>query len=340
MPSRTLSLSWLKGLGGQATALFRRLHHAVLAANGPRLASGLQTPDPQRYLDPAILARVGFSPLLAQVVVEGFLNGLHQSPFHGFSVEFAEHREYVPGDDLKYLDWALYARTDLYYIKRFEEETNLRCHLLLDRSASMGYGTGTLTKWDYACFLATCLAHLMVRQKDAVGLALLGDRPGLFVPPRCRRTHLRQLMSAMVQTAPAGRTDLAASLRAVVRKLKRRGLVVLVSDLIDEPEATLRAIRLLAGHRHDVIVFHVQDATELDFSFDGPALFRDVETGEEMEIDPAALRADYLDRVRALGDYYRKGLAELGIDYQPINTAQPYDQALSAYLNRRARTRR
>jgi uncharacterized protein (DUF58 family) len=335
-----LSLSWLKMLGGQAASLFRQLHRAVLAAEGPRLAGGLRTPDPQRYLDPTILARVGFSPLLARVVVEGFLNGLHKSPFHGLSVEFAEHREYVAGDDLKYLDWALYARTDRYYIKRFEEETNLRCHVLLDCSASMGYGTGTPTKWDYSCFLATCLAHLMVRQKDAVGLGLLSEKPRLFIPPRCRRTHLRQLMATMVQQVPSGRTDLPAALRAAVRKLKRRGLVVLISDLIDDPEQTLRAIRLLAGHRHDVIVFHVQDAAELEFSFDGAALFRDMETGEEMEIDPRSLREAYLEQMRDLCGYYQKGLAEMGIDYQLINTKQPYDHALTAYLNRRAKTRR
>jgi uncharacterized protein (DUF58 family) len=333
-------LSWLRGLGGQAQALFQKLHRAVVAGEGPRLAEGLRGLDPQRYLDPHMLARVGFSPLLARVVVEGFLNGLHKSPFHGFSVEFAEHREYVPGDDLKYLDWALYARTDHYYIKRFEEETNLRCYLLLDRSASMSYGTGALTKWDYSCFLATCLAHLMVRQQDAVGMALVGSGANLFVPPRCRRSHLRQLMVAMVNQAPSGTTNLAASIRGIIRKLKRRGLVVLVSDLIDDPAETLKAIRLLAGHRHDVIVFHVQDAAELEFAFEGAALFRDLETGEEMEIDPASLRSAYLEQMRELCEFYRKGLSELGIDSQLINTRLSYDQALSAYLNRRARTRR
>src|SRR4051794_28860242 len=178
----TSPISWLKNLGSQARGLFQKLHQAVRAADGPNLAQGMQGLDPQRYLDPATLARVGFSPLLARVVVEGFLNGLHQSPFHGFSVEFAEHREYVPGDDLKYLDWALYARTDQYFIKRFEEETNLRCTILLDRSASMGYGTGQLTKWDYSCFLASCLAYLMIHQQDAVGLALVGGTLGQFVP--------------------------------------------------------------------------------------------------------------------------------------------------------------
>ena len=334
------SLSWLKTLGSQAGALFQQLHRTVAASAGPQFAQAMGGVDPQRYLDPAILAKVGFSPLLARVVVEGFLNGLHKSPFHGFSVEFAEHREYVPGDDLKYLDWALYARTDHYYIKRFEEETNLRCHLVLDHSASMAYGTGALTKWDYSCFLATCLAYLMVRQQDAVGMALFGTRTGAFVPPRCRRSHLRQLMATMVRQAPAGLTDVGASLRAAIRKLKRRGLVVLISDLIDDPTETLKAIRLLAGHRHEVIVFHVQDATELDFAFEGAALFRDMETGEEMEIDPAALREDYVLQMQELCDYYRKGLAELGVAYQLVNTKQPYDQALTTYLNRRARSRR
>jgi len=332
--------TWIRRLGSQARTLFRTLHRTVLAATGPQLAAGMQGLDTRRYLDPAVLARVGFSPLLARVVVEGFLSGLHKSPFHGFSVEFADHREYVAGDDLRYLDWALYARTDHYYIKRFEEETNLRCYIVLDRSASMSYGTGSLTKWDYSCFLATCLAYLMIRQQDAVGLALFGSGPGLFVPPRCRRSHLRQLMATMVQQGPGGGTDVPASLRGVVRKLKRRGMVVLVSDLIDDPEETLKSIRLLAGHRHDVLVFHVQDATELDFSFEGAALFRDMETGEEMEIDPASLRTAYLEQMQKLCEFYRKGLAEMGIDYQLINTRMPYDQALSAYLRRRSHTRR
>jgi uncharacterized protein (DUF58 family) len=332
--------AWIRRLGSQARALFRKLHRTVLATAGPQLATAMQGADSRRYLDPSVLARVGFSPLLARVVVEGFLTGLHKSPYHGFSVEFADHREYVAGDDLRYLDWALYARTDHYYIKRFEEETNLRCYIVLDRSASMSYGTGQLTKWDYSCFLATCLAYLMIRQQDAVGMALFGSGPGLFVPPRCRRSHLRQLMATMVRQGPSGGTDVPASLRGVVRKLKRRGMVVLISDLIDDPEETLKSIRLLAGHRHDVLVFHVQDATELEFSFEGAALFRDMETGEEMEIDPASLRASYLEQMQKLCDFYRKGLAEMGIDYQMINTRVPYDQALSAYLRRRTRNRR
>lgn len=333
--------SWLHRLSLPARALFQKLHRAFVENSGPRvLTEGMKSQDPQRYLDPTLLAKVGFTPLLAQVVVEGFINGLHRSPFHGFSVEFADHREYVPGDDLKYLDWHLFARTDHYYIKRYVEETNLRCYILLDRSASMAFGTGTLTKWDYSCFLATCLAYLVLRQQDACGLALFGSRPGLLVPPRCRRTHLRQLMRVMINNAPAGVTDVAGSLRSIVRNLKRRGLVVIISDLIDDPEATLKAIRLIGSHRHDVIVFHVQDATELDFSFQGATLFKDMETGEELEIDPAAVRATYLQEMQELCAFYRKGLTEVGIDYQLINTRQPYGQAFSAYLNRRSKIRK
>jgi len=335
------SSSWIPRLGPAARGIFAKLRKAFIESGGSvEQAAAMTSADPQRYFDPAILAKVGFSPLLARVVVEGFINGLHKSPFHGFSVEFADHREYVPGDDLKFLDWHLYARTDHYYIKRFEEETNLRCTILLDRSASMGFGTGKLTKWDYSCFLATCLAYLMLRQQDAAGLALFGAAPGLMVQPRCRRTHLRQLMKAMIDHAPSGVTNVPLSLQAISQRLKRRGLVVVISDLIDDPEATLRALRMLASRRHDVVVFHVQDPAETKFPFEGAALFQDVETGEELEIDPAVVRKAYLERMHELEAFYRKGLSEIGADYHSIDTTQAYEQALSAYLNRRTKIRK
>lgn len=338
--SPDLPASLPRRLGRQALEVFRKLRRAVLSG-GPLVEESQRgVGSRQRYFDPAILARVGFSPLLARVVVEGFLTGLHKSPFHGLSVEFAGHREYVPGDDLRYLDWALYARTDHYYIKRFEEETNLRCHLLLDRSASMAFGTGSLTKWDYACFLASCLAYLMIRQQDAVGLGLFGASPGMFVPPRCRRSHLRLVMSAMMQHAPEGGTNIAASLQAMVRKLKRRGMVVVIGDLIDDPPETLRSLRLLAGHGHDVIVFHVLDAAEIELEFDRPAMFRDLETGEQLEVDPRALRSEYRRHVAELREFYRQGLAEMKIDYQALDTRSSYETALSAYLHRRAKVNR
>lgn len=340
-PAGAPRTAWWSSLGPAASRLMQKLHRSLIEQSGqPVLAEGLAGSAPEKYLNPEVLARIGTSPLLARLVVEGFLNGLHKSPYHGFSVEFADHREYVPGDDLKYVDWHLYARTDHYYIKRYEEETNLRCYLLLDRSASMAFGTGLLTKWDYACFLASCLGYLVLRQQDACGLALFGAKPGLLVQPRCRRPHLRQLMKVMIDNPPAGGTDLSTSLRMIARNLKRRGMVVVISDLIDDPEQTLRAIRLLRSQKHDVLVFHLQDAAEVTFPFQGATQFRDLETGEELEIDPSSVRDGYLEQARQCGEFYRKGLAETGIDYHQINTQQPYDQALAAYLNRRSKVRR
>lgn len=339
--SDAASAPWGSRLRAMGAGLLGRVRQAVGESGAVQVSTEIsQDKDPNRYLDPASLGRFGLNPLVAKRVVEGFIGGLHKSPFHGFSVEFADHREYVPGDDLKYLDWMLYARTDHYYIKRFEEETNVRCHILLDRSASMAFGTTGISKWDYACFLSTCLAYLMIKQQDAVGLALVGERPGLLVPPRCRGAHLNQLMRTMIQNPPSGGTDLATSIRAMVRNLKRRGLVVLISDLIDDPEETIRAIRMIAAHRHDVLVFQIQDPAESDFTFDGSTLFRDVETGEELEVDPAALRATYLEKMRELTDLYRKRLTEVGVDYQLVNTRQPYDHALWAYLQQRSALRK
>ncbi len=326
--------------GGRFSAWRRWLDRAWRGDSRPSgVITNTLTGDTQRYLDPAILMRFGMTPLLARRVVEGFLSGLHQSPFRGFSVEFADHREYVPGDDLKFIDWRLYARTDHYYVKRSEEETNVRCFLLLDRSASMAFGTRGLTKWDYACFLSSCIAYLMLKQQDAVGMALFGAEPGILVPPRCRNQHLHELMRIMVQNPPSGGTNLSESLQKIVRRLKRRSLVVLISDLIDDPESTVKAIRLLRSHRHDVVVFHVQDPSEKEFDFEGAAVFRDVETGDEMEVDPATMRELYLEHISGLQDFLVKQLREAGIDYEPLDTREPYDQALSAYLRRRASLR-
>ena len=316
--------------------LLSKLASDIKDGSGPKIVQQINDPtNTQRYLDPAILARLGLNPLVAKLVVEGFISGLHKSPFHGFSVEFADHREYVPGDDLKYLDWYLYARTDNYYIKRYEEETNLRCYILLDRSASMGFGTGTITKWDYSAFLASSLAYMMLKQQDAVGMGLFGSKPGMLVPPRSRTNHLRQLMALMVRNPPQGATDVGLSLKMIVRNLKRRGMIVVISDLIDDPPATLAALRLLASHRHDVVVFHVNDAAEFDFPFEGATLMRDMETGEEIEIDPVVVREAYIKQMDENCEFYRKGLTEMGIDYVLLNTKQPYEYALNHYLQRR-----
>ncbi len=323
--------------------LWQRLQRRVeVAARGPvagRVRTEPLAGDNQRYLDPQRLAQLGLTPLIARRVVEGFLSGLHRSPFRGFSVEFADHREYVPGDDLKFIDWQVYARTDHLYVKRSEEETNLRCYLMLDRTGSMAFGTEGLTKWDYGCFLASCLAYLMLKQQDAVGLALLGEPHGVLVPPRSRTLHLHQLMRTMIQNPPAGGVDLHQAITKLVTVLKRRSLIVVISDLIDEPERTARAIRLLRSHKHDVIVFHLQDPAEINFDFDGAALFRDLETGEEIEVDPQLVRENYLQQMAKLQEFWVRELREAGISYVPLDIAEPYDQALSAYLKRRSEMR-
>jgi uncharacterized protein (DUF58 family) len=335
--ARTRAAAAQEGRSARLRLWARQVRKALTGRDNPQVVTEvLGEGGEQRYLDPHVLARFTLTPLIAKLVVEGFISGLHRSPFHGFSVEFADHREYVPGDDLKYLDWFLYARTDHYYIKRYEQETNLRCLIVLDRSSSMAFGTTGLTKWDYSCFLASCLAYMMLKQQDAVGLALVGERPGVLVPTRCRGAHLSQLMRVMIQNPPAGGTDLAGSLRAIIRNVKRRSLVVLISDLIDDPDQTLRSIRLISSHKHDVIVFHVQDPAELEFTFEGSTLFRDLETGEEMEVDPAAIREGYLAQLGEVMESFRKGLTEIGIDYQPLDTRQPYDRALWGYLQRRS----
>jgi uncharacterized protein (DUF58 family) len=295
--------------------------------------------DSRRFLDPETLARFGLTPLMARRVVEGYISGLHRSPFRGFSVEFADHREYVPGDDLKFLDWMLYARTDHYYIKRSEEETNVRCFILLDRSASMAFGTGRLTKWDYACQMTACLSYLMIKQQDAVALGLFSDTPTVLIPPRGRNQHLHTLLRTLIQYPPSGPSKVGESMRILLQRIKRRSLVVVISDLQDDPEETLRGIRLIASHNHDVLVFQVQDPAEIDFHFTASARFRDVETGEELEVDPATIRETYQAQIRALTDFYRRGLSEAGIDYQPVNIRDPHDRTLEAYLHRRMKLR-
>jgi uncharacterized protein (DUF58 family) len=332
-------LAWTRQLTSKVGGVVQRLRGEILDRGNPNVLTAPMEGGAQRYLDPAVLSKFGLNPLIARLIVEGFISGLHKSPFHGFSVEFADHREYVPGDDLKYLDWKVFGRTDRYYIKRYEEETNLRCYILLDRSASMAFGTGGITKWDYSCFLSTCLAYMMMKQQDAAGLVLFGAKPGVFVPSRCKTSHLRQIMGVMIRNPPSGETHVRSSLRAIVKNLKRRGLVVVVSDLIDDPEETLQSIRLLRSHGHDTIVFHIQDPAELEFPFDGATMFRDMETGEELEIDPASVRDTYLENLSRTSEFYRKGLVEMGIDYQPLDTRQPYDTALSAYLSRRSKIR-
>lgn len=290
-----------------------------------------------RYLDPAVLARLGTLDLKAKTIVEGVLSGLHRSPFRGFSVEFAEYRQYMPGDALSTIDWKVFARSDRHYVKKFEEDTNLDCHLLLDISGSMSYGSGALTKREYGCYLAASLAYLMHRQRDAVGLIAFDDRIVHRVPPGARAGHLKTVLLALERLPVGQRTDVAKPLGDLAKVLAKRGLVVVISDLLDEPARVIDGLRHFRQRGTDVIVFHLLDHEELHFQFDDAARFRDIETAAEVFADPAAVRARYLQRIEQFVATYRRELGGAGIDYHLLDTSRPLDLALMAYLNARGR---
>lgn len=291
----------------------------------------------RQFLDPAVVARLGTLELKARSIVEGFLSGLHRSPFKGFSVEFAEYRQYIPGDDLATIDWKVYARSDRHYVKKFEEETNLDCHILLDVSASMGYGSGAMTKHEYAQCLAASLAYLMTRQRDRVGLAAFASTMVDMLPASARPGHLRQMLLSLDRLRPADQTDVARPLHQLADTLSKRGMVVLISDLLDDPERVVRGLRHFRFRGTDVIVFHVLDPFELRFPFERAASFEDLETGDEVMAVPNLVRAHYLREINGLIDRYKRELGGSGIDYQLLSTDQPLELALLAYLSTRAR---
>jgi uncharacterized protein (DUF58 family) len=290
---------------------------------------------PARYLDPAIVARLGTIDLKARTIVEGFLTGLHRSPFKGFSVEFAEYRQYLPGDDLATLDWKIYARSDRHVVKKFEEETNLECHILLDVSRSMGYGSHDVTKLQYASYLAGALAYLMNRQRDAVGLLTFDDRIRQLLPTSARPGHLKAVLVALERLTLGEKTDVARPLGDLVQAIRKRGLVVLISDLLDEPDRVIEGLKHFRYRGTDVIVFQVLDPYELEFPFDRAARFRDSETEDEVVAVPAAVRDDYKARINALIANYRTTLGQNGIDYCLLDTSQPLEVGLLSYLQTR-----
>ena len=290
-----------------------------------------------RYLDPAIIARLGTIDLKARTIVEGFLTGLHRSPYKGFSVEFAEYRQYLPGDDLATLDWKVYARSDRHFVKKYEEETNLTCHLLIDVSASMGYGSGDITKLQYASYLTGALAYLMHRQRDSFGLIAFDDSIAALLPASARSGHLRTVLLALERLQMGTRTNVAKPLHDLAAAVRKQGMVVLVSDLLDDPARVLDGLKHFRYRGTDVIVFHILDPYELKFPFEQAARFRDVETQEEVMAVPSSVREDYLERVRGLIEFYRRQLGLAGIDYCQLDTSQPLELGLMAYLMTRHR---
>ncbi len=295
--------------------------------------------DPRRFLDPRILARVARLDLKARLIVEGFLAGRHRSPFHGASVEFAAHREYAPGDDLRHVNWKVFARSDRVYIKQYEEETNLKALILLDASESMAYGSGPLTKHEYGATLAAALIYLLLNQQDAAGLALFDGDLRRFVPPSRRPGQLAALLREIEEHgAPRGaKTDLGRILDRVAEKVRKRGLIVVISDLFDDPARVLKGLHHLRHRRHEVIVFQILDPHELEFPFAAPTLFQGLEEAGDLAADAAQLRAGYLARMGAFLQEVRQGCLDKQIDCFVASTGRPLDQALAAFLAARSR---
>lgn len=299
----------------------------------------------RRYLDPVIVSRLKNMELRARLIVEGFITGLHKSPYHGFSVEFAEHRPYNPGDELRHVDWKVFAKTDRHYLKQYEEETNLRHYVVLDTSTSMRYKhSNGLSKLEYSSYLAAALHFLMVKQRDATGLITFDDRIQTLFRPKSTQSYLRQILITLDRLnqpdSDHKRTSAAAVINEIAERISRRSLVVVITDLfenIGEHESLLRALRHLRYRGHEILVFHVLESeTERKFKFpDVPMVFRDMETGEELSLQPAQLKQNYEEAVRAFSERFRKQCLGYNIDFIELDTAEPYDTALLAYLNKR-----
>ncbi len=293
----------------------------------------------EKYLKPEVVRQISRLDLRAQFIVRGFLHGLHASPFHGFSVEFSEHRKYTAGDDPKDIDWLVYAKTDKYYVKKFEAETNITGYLVMDLSRSMGYThRQELTKFDYGVCLAAALCYLMICQQDPVGLITFDERIRDSVAPRSRRTQFGNVLSLLARLKPRGQTALAASLVQIAAMLRHRSLVMLFTDLLDEPEQVIHALGRLRHGGHDVIVFHILDEAEVRFPFDGVVEFEEPESNEKIRVDATGFRADYLAELDAFCQRYRDECQRMRIDYVRLDTSMQFDKALTEYLiSRRAR---
>jgi len=290
-----------------------------------------------RYLDPITVSKLDSLELRARLVVEGFIAGLHKSPFHGFSVEFAERRPYMTGDPIRIIDWKHYAKTDRYFVKRYEEETNLKSYILLDCSASMGYTSDIITKLDYAASLSAALAYLSLKQRDAVGLAPFDQIMRRFLPPSSRAGHLSQLLETLAAQKPSAGTNIADTLHSMAERIKRRGLVIVISDLFDDIEKIAGGLKHFRHNRHEVIVLHVVDQRERDFAFREDAIFKDLETGEEIATAPWQIRSSYAKSFMARSQALALMCRQSRIDYQLIDTSTPFDTALYAFLGKRAR---
>jgi len=296
--------------------------------------------DLKQFLPPDAVARIARLELQARNVVEGFLSGQHRSPYFGQSIEFAQHREYAPGDDVRRIDWKVWSKTDKYYIKQYEEETNLRTTLVVDVSESMQFGSGKVTKFDYACTIAAAVAYLLLRQQDAVSLLAFDDQVRGIAPSRSRQTHLGSILSVLMQESPSRKTDIFEILKYVANEKTHRGMVVLISDLFVPRDGLFKGLRLLRRRGHEVLVFQVLDDQEIDFNFTGTTRFEGLEQSGQLVCDPRSLREGYLKAMHAFLDEIRRNCAGSVIDYQPIRTSEHIDAALRHYIKHRVGFRR
>ncbi len=287
----------------------------------------------EKYLKPEVIRQVSRLDLRAKFIVEGFLAGLHSSPFHGFSVEFSEHRKYTAGDNIADIDWNVYAKTDRFYLKKFQAETNLTGYLVMDLSGSMGYTyRQELTKFEYGISLAAALGYLMIHQQDPVGLIAFDQQVRQSLPPRSKRTQLGNILSLLARLQPSGETAIAKSLHQVASMIRHRSLVMLFSDLLGDPAPIQHALHRFRFAGHDVIIFHILDEAEALFPFEGMLELEDNETREMLLVDADGIKADYLEEVEAFRASYRKECLSARIDYVPLHTGVPFDKALMSYL--------
>lgn len=318
--------------------------------------------DYRKYLDPNVISKLSNIELKAKFVVEGFIAGLHKSPYHGFSVEFAEHRQYMPGDDLKYLDWKVLGRTDRFYIKQYEEETNLKSYLIVDASRSMSFmsdenklnvlspfkkffgakdkqapagNTRSITKLEYATYLAASISVLMNFQKDAAGLVIYDEKINTFIPPKATSQNLKLILNSLSHIEGAGKTNTASALNTIAERIKRRGLVIIFSDLFDDQQAVINSLKHFRYKKNEVIVFQILDALEMSFAIDSPTIFKDMETNKEMLSQPISVMQSYKDAVQQFLDNYKRACRMNNIDYVLLSTQTPFDTALLEYLNKR-----
>jgi uncharacterized protein (DUF58 family) len=287
----------------------------------------------EKYLKPEVIRQISRLDLRAQFIVKGFLHGLHASPFHGFSVEFSEHRKYTPGDDPHDIDWLVFAKTDKYYVKKFEAETNITGYLAMDLSQSMAYTyRQEMTKFDYAICLAAALAYLMIHQNDPVGVVTFAEQISHYLPPKSKRQQIGNILSLLARLRPAGQTDIARSLVQLAAMIKHASLVIGFSDLLAEPEPIISALRQLRHGGNDVILFHILDEAEVKFPFSGLVELEEPETNAKLEVDADSYRRDYLQEINEFRELYRRECFQSGIDYVPLDTSMPFDRALTEYL--------